>query len=370
MTPGYDIDVLVAGLGPAGAAAAAAAAEAGARVLAVDRRTVPGLPVQCAEFVPMMLGVDTAAVSAARVQDIDTMETYVREAAADVTPDFRGHMIDRAAFDAALVEAATRAGAECRFSAPIRNVAQDGLVVLSNGTRLRARILIGADGPRSVVGRAAGLPNTDLMETRQITTDLLGQHQATDIFLRPEIEGGYAWLFPKAGVANLGLGVVPTKKHLLKPLLDELHAELVAARRLGTKIHGHTGGLIPVGGIVGLAAWLGTTPILLAGDAAGLVNPITGAGINAAVLSGRMAGRAAAAFMAGDSAAPEDYAEEAQDLFGPSIDLALARRRNLLAAYAGGQTPTDALLRKSWIAYSEYWDRTPGPALREVKEPA
>lgn len=372
MTDAFDIDVLVAGLGPAGAAAAAAAAQAGARVLAVDRRTQPGLPVQCAEFVPMMLGVDTAAVAAARVQDIAAMDTYVREAEAEVTPDFRGHMIDRAAFDAALVDAARAAGAECRFGTLIRAIAPDGTVTLADGTTIRPRVLIGADGPRSLVGLAVGMPNTEIVETRQITVDLLTPHQATDIFLRPEIEGGYGWLFPKGKLCNLGLGVLPSRKALLKPLLCELHMELVAARRVGPRIHATTGGAIPVGGIAGLATTLGATTVMLAGDAAGLVNPVTGAGINPAVLSGRMAGRAAATLIAGDTAAAADYAEEAADLFGPSVALALRRRREVLATYAGGKKPDDAALRRGWIAYSDYWDRSPAPThdLWEARETA
>ncbi|WP_127901114.1 geranylgeranyl reductase family protein [Solirhodobacter olei] len=371
MTAPRPIDVLVAGLGPAGAAAAAAAAEAGATVLAVDRRARPGLPVQCAEFVPMMLGMDTAAVSAARIQDIATMETYLREAAPDTTPEFRGHMIDRAGFDAALVAAARAAGADCRFATPIRAIGPDGTVGLADGSSYRPRVLIGADGPRSPTGRALGLVNTELVETRQITLDLLVPHAATDIFLRPEIEGGYGWLFPKGKLCNLGLGIAPARKGRLKTLLSELHVELLCARRVGPTIHATTGGAIPVGGIIGLSGRLGATTALLAGDAAGLVNPVTGAGINAAVLSGRMAGRAAAAQLAGDAGAAADYDEEARDLFGPSIALALRRRQELMAAYAGASRPSDAALRRGWIAYSDYWDRTPAPAeTREEKEPA
>lgn len=366
---GGDTEVLVVGLGPAGAAAAEAAAAGGARVIGIDRRAQVGLPVQCAEFVPMMLGVETAAVSSTRVQDIATMATYVREAAADITPDFRGHTIDRAAFDAALVARAQAVGARVRFATSLRGIAPDGTCTLGDGTTIRPRVLIGADGPRSRVGQAVGMPNVDLMETRQITVDLLAPHKATDIFLRPEIEGGYAWLFPKGKVANLGLGIVPEKKHLLKPLLEELHAELLAGHRVGPRIHAYTGGLIPVGGITGLAARLGDMQVLLAGDAAGLVNPITGAGINPAVLSGRMAGQAAAALQNGETNAPNGYAEEAHDLFAPSIALALTRRRALLAAYAQGK-PDDDALRHGWIAYAPYWSRTPAQAPREVKEPA
>ncbi len=375
MNAGFDIDVLVVGLGPAGAAAAAEAARGGARVIAIDRRAVAGLPVQCAEFVPMMLGADLAAVASARVQDIDVMQTYVGSDAPDVTPDFRGHMIDRAAFDQALVHAAEAAGADCRFGCVLRSIVPDGTVTLADGTTLRPRLLIGADGPRSLVGRAVGMPNTALVETRQITVDLKRPHTGTDIFLRAEIAGGYGWLFPKGAVCNLGLGVIPTQKALLKPLLSELHMELVAEGRVGTRIHATTGGLIPVSGIAGLAATLGATTVLLTGDAAGLTNPVTGAGINPAVLSGRMAGQAAAALIGGDAAAAEDYAEEAHDLFAPSLALALKRRRELLDTYTGGQRPGASALRRGWIAYPDYWTkaegahRAPAPTT-EAREPA
>ena len=64
---------------------------------------------------------------------------------------------------------------------------------------------------------------------------------------------------------------------------------------------------------------LGDAPVLLAGDAAGLVNPVTGAGIPAAVISGRMAGEAAAALLAGNADAAADYAEDLDDMFGVSL---------------------------------------------------
>lgn len=354
------VDILVVGLGPAGAAAAEAAARAGHRVLAVERNAKAGLPVQCAEFVPQMIGADVPDVSASRVQDIAEMETYVGADPADLTPDFRGYMIDRAAFDQALIAKAQAAGAECRFGAPVQAIGRDGGITLGGaaaGEDVAATIIIGADGPRSPVGRAAGRVNIDLVETRQITVDLLRPHRATDIFLRPEIVGGYGWLFPKGGVANLGLGVVPERKATLKPLLDALHAQLVAEGRLGARVHRTTGGLIPVGGIVGLAAHIGAVPVLLAGDAAGLTNPVTGAGINAAVVSGRLAGEAAAALLGGDPGALEDYDEEVRDTFGPSVALAVRRRRAVMEAYREAALPGAEALRGGWIAYPGYWTR-------------
>ena len=355
MTAGADIDVLVSGLGPAGAAAAAAAAEAGARVLAVERNAEPGLPVQCAEFVPTMVRAEVATVGASRVQGIDRMETFVGDGDADLTPNFMGYMIDRAQFDRQLVDRARDAGVDCRFATPLRTLSPTGAATVGTGLAVHPRVIIGADGPRSRVGAAIGCPNVDLVETRQITVDLLTPHTGTDIFLRPEIVGGYAWLFPKGRLCNIGLGVVPAEKHRLKPLLDALHAELVAAGRVGTAVHRHTGGLIPVGGIVGPVGTLGDVPVLLCGDAAGLTNPVTGAGINAAVISGRLAGQAAAARIAGEAEALDDYAEEIEDLFGPSLALARKRRSRLLHTYARQGRPQEADLRGGWIAYPEYW---------------
>ena len=296
-------DVLVVGLGPAGASAALAAAQAGLRVMAVERNVSPGLPVQCAEFVPGPIFDEVPQAAIARVQAIDRMITVVEGEAPDITTGFRGQMIDRALFDQALIAKAQAAGAVCHFGQSLRTLGPDG-VTLADGSVLAPRVIIGADGPLSQVGRSIGCINTALVDTRQITLDLLQAHDATDIFLRQDFPGGYGWLFPKGAVCNLGLGVLPSHRPHLKALLTALHSELVASGRVGSTILRVTGGLIPVGGIVGLRGCLGTTQVLLAGDAAGLTHPVTGAGIAAAVASGRMAGEAAAAILAGEGARP------------------------------------------------------------------
>lgn len=349
------VDVLVVGLGPAGASAAAAAARTGARVLALDRRPRPGVPVQCAEFVPALLGGDTAAVRLSALQEIAAMDTFIDGCVAH-TPDFRGVMIDRAAFDAALLAEARDAGAMILTATALNGIDAAG-ATLGTGARVSAKVVIGADGPRSLVGRLAGMPNTALVEARQVTVPLHGTHDATDIFLSASIRGGYGWLFPRGAEANVGLGVSPAARTQLKSLLAELRSELIAQGRIGTTARRLTGGAIPVGGIAGLAGRIGTLPVLLAGDAAGLANPITGAGINAAVLSGRLAGDAAAALACGRDRAGADYAEEVQDLFGPSLGLALSRRAELMSHYDDGDLPDPAALRRSWIAFGDYWRR-------------
>ena len=362
-------DVLVVGLGPAGARAARAAAEAGARVLAVDRKRLPGRPVQCAELVPAMIGAEVDALDGCACQPITAMDTFVEGAPPDHMAPFPGRMLDRAAFDAQLVEAAARAGAECRFATPVRSIGRDGRVVLADGTRLAPRVIVGADGPRSIVGRAVGQVNRALVETRQVTVPLLRANQATDIFLSADIPGGYGWLCPKDRVANLGAGVDPAHKGELKSIVARLHERLAAAGRVGRKVLALTGGAIPVGGALVPRARLGNVAVLLAGDAAGLANPVTGAGIASAVQSGTLAGEAAALAVQGHPEALDDYADELDALFGAALVRALHRREELLAA---GARPSPADFRRSWIAYPEYWEnnwgQTPIKLSRELSD--
>ena len=118
---------------------------------------------------------------------------------------------------------------------------------------------------------------------------------------------------------------------------------------------GYTGGAIPVGGMLAPYGRLGAAQVLLAGDAAGLTNPITGAGIPAAVISGGLAGEAAAALLVGEPNAAKAYHEELTDVFGASLDRAVRRRREILAVHADNRTPQPTEFRKTWIAYPEYW---------------
>jgi geranylgeranyl reductase family protein len=349
-----NFDIVVVGLGPAGSSAAAAAARAGCRVLAFDRRREPGRPVQCAEFVPALIGIEVDGLSHSVQQSIASMATFVEGDAPDVHENFPGQMLDRAAFDAALVQRAAAAGAACAFGVDGRPLA-GGRMTLSDGRRVGAKVIVGADGPRSRVGRAIGHRNEALVETRQITVALKQPSEATDIFLSRDIAGGYGWLFPKGPFANLGAGVDPDHKVRLKAIVDRLHRSLVAEGRVGTDVLALTGGAIPVGGMVGPTGALGSTLVLLAGDAAGLAHPITGAGIAAAVHSGRLAGEAAARACGGDASAARDYDEELRDVFGAALERAVRRRRELASAMRAGVSGAKAALRRGWIAYPEYW---------------
>lgn len=348
-------DLVVVGLGPAGSRAAAIAAAAGAVVVALERRPQAGSPVQCAEFVPAIIEHDVHDIHRVTAQKIDRMLTYVEAGKPEITKHFRGLMIERAAFDRKLAHEAANNGAECRYDEAVTAIDRDGTVQTSGGTRLRPRVLIGADGPRSQVGFAIDAINRDLVEARQVSVPLILPHDATDIFLSADYRGGYGWLFPKGAIANVGLGVASDARRSLKPMLVALVERLADQRRIGTRTSALTGGLIPVGGRLKSIGRVGDTAVLLAGDAAGLTNPVTGAGIASAVQSGALAGRAAADFISGSATALADFDEELGDTFDAALGRAVRRRRQVLDRYADSGRPDAGALREGWIASPHYW---------------
>ncbi len=366
-------DVLVVGLGPAGSRAAEAAALAGLRVIALEKRVEAGKPVQCAEFVPSMIERDVPAVGAVTAQTVERMLTFIEDdPRPEETPAFRGRMIDRAKFDRLLADNAAKAGADCRYGVKVLGIDADGTVHISGGARFKPRVLIGADGPRSRVGKAIGQVNRALVETRQLTVPLVLPHDATDIFLSADYRGGYGWLFPKGAIANVGLGICvdgaldgKSTRRGLKEMLLALLQRLARERRIGTNGWALTGGAIPVGGRLKSTGRLDETAVLLAGDAAGLTNPVTGAGIASAVQSGTMAGRAAVDFINGRGAALDDYEQELGDIFDAALGRALRRRRELLACYENGGNPDARALADGWIGSPRYWRPEP---LKKVEE--
>ncbi|MBT9612156.1 MAG: NAD(P)/FAD-dependent oxidoreductase [Burkholderiales bacterium] len=349
------VDVLVIGLGPAGGAAAAAAARAGLSVLAVERKTQVGVPVQCAEFIPLPLG-KYAQADGVLVQRIASMKNHLPSGVAE-SAAFPGLMIDRAAFDQALAREAEAQGAVLSLASRLLRLnAQQSIayILTPEGEREVAyRLLIAADGPYSTVASLLGLAPLETVFTRQYTVPLLRPYADTDIWLADAYPGGYAWLFPKGDCANLGVGADKHYTHDLKQPLDALHARLVAQGIVGDAILSLTGGLIPVGG---LRAHLVREKVLFVGDAAGLTHPITGAGIAAALVSGERAGQAAASYLLdNDRDALNEFEADMRDQFEASITRAMARRQWLNQRWHTAVAHEDAMHRQGWIAFPEYF---------------
>lgn len=351
------VDVLVVGMGPGGASAARVAVQAGCRVLAVEKKQRLGEPVQCAELIPLPMAAYTRAPGVL-VQRISGMRTELPsgEVAYSQLP---GLMIDRAAFDRAIAAEARRAGAEIHTGTMLHALdagRRTAWLKDRDGRRfgITYEALIAADGPHSTVARLLGLSPLDLVYTRQYCVPLGAPYADTDIWLSDAFPGGYGWLFPKGGVANLGVGADRAFEPDLKRPLDQLHARLATQGRVGTQVLSRTGGATPVSGMRRLAE--GRT--VFVGDAAGLTHPISGAGIAAAVISGESAGCAAAQFLAGDSGALRGFEEEMREQFGPSLARALERRRSLSTCWHTAAAGRDEVMRRGWIGFGEYYMQT------------
>lgn len=349
------VDVLVIGLGPAGGAAAWAAARAGLSVLAVERKKEIGVPVQCAEFIPLPMG-KYAQAEGVLVQRIAGMNSILPSGVAHHA-DFPGLMLERAAFDQALALRAREAGAQILLDTSLADLDAAGSRALVKTPRheleVEYKVLIAADGPHSTVADALGLPALEVLHTRQYTVALSEPSADTDIWLSGAYPGGYAWLFPKGDCANLGLGA---DKHFaadLKQPLDALHRQLVEAGTVGEEIFFRTGGAIPVGG---LREHLVAGNVLFAGDAAGLTHPITGAGIAAAVISGELAGDACAAWLLeGEGDALAGFEDDIRDQFAATLQRGAQRRAWLNRHWNTPAVRQDPMHRSGWIAFPEYF---------------
>ncbi|MBF5082031.1 NAD(P)/FAD-dependent oxidoreductase [Quadrisphaera sp. INWT6] len=307
-------DLVVVGAGPAGASAAlgALAQRADARVLLLDRADFPRDKVCGDGVAPHALDVlETVGVTGLlddwpvaprlRISVVGTPGVPVVEQAMSRP----AQVVPRAVLDERVLRAALDRGAVLR-RARVRDVHQDGAgvgVVLSDGEVVRARVVVGADGAHSEVRRALGpaavppqRPGTTAIAVRAYAP-VLPEHDGVQVlaFSEDTDRPSYAWSFPVGdGRANVGFGqlvdarssagAAPTRARLLERLEELLPGTTAGAEQVA----GH-----PLPLSTGRSGVWSVGRVLLAGDAASLVNPVTGEGIYYAVLSGVLAGRAA-----------------------------------------------------------------------------
>lgn len=290
-------DVVVVGAGPAGSLAARAAAEGGARTLLVDHRPELGHPVQCGEFVPAreelmdLFSCPELISTAFEIPPATVLrETHWMTCISPYGHRFRfplaGATVSRRAFDKALAHRAEGAGAELRFPLGVTGV--DGTTVRTvGGGALEAKVVIGADGPLSTVGRSMGLvPERTLFRMITATVDA-PMADEIDLYFGRDAPGGYSWAFPRAHDVNVGLGVahLPPGTSLSMLLERFLHRQGLGPAREPTRWW------VPVGPP---PTSLVRGSALLCGDAANLVMATNGGGIPTAMLSGWLGGQAAA----------------------------------------------------------------------------
>jgi len=301
-------DVIIVGAGPAGSLAAYTAAKENVKVLLLEKDREIGTPVRCAEAV----GKDS--LDKILDQDIDpkwlaaTIKKF-RFVAPDgsiVYPQVPmiGYVLNRQVFDYDLAMYAAKAGAVVRTKAYVSALHWEGDTVAGVKCRfgreerlIRSKIVIGADGVESRVGRWAKLDTTIAMRDMETCSQMTLANLSIDddtcafYFSQKKFPGGYAWVFPKGnGTANVGLGISGNKARQqsassrLTSFVEEIFP---SASVLNTTVGG-----VPC---ANRPERISAAGLLLAGDAAMQTNPVSGGGIATGMTAGRLAGQIAAA---------------------------------------------------------------------------
>jgi len=315
-------DLVVVGAGPAGTATAlgALASRPGLRVLLLDRDDFPR-DKSCGDGIAPHVFDALAAVGVRGLADgwtpLRRLE-LARESASVSRPLARPvWVIPRAVFDHRLAQRAIAAGAVLRRHRVRGLRVEADAVVLDE--RIRARVVVGADGAHSVVRAVTGRPSASrrALAIRGYAGTLPAWQGRQIIVYGHRRQPSYAWAFDRGdGLSNVGYGELLGDQHGAPSrtlLLDQLEQLLPGAAATGDHWRAHH---LP------LSAWRPDQPtgrVLLVGDAAGLVNPMTGEGIYYAVATGIHAGRAAARALA------EGAPERAGALHGESVRRLLSR---------------------------------------------
>ncbi|NPA75657.1 MAG: NAD(P)/FAD-dependent oxidoreductase [Euryarchaeota archaeon] len=309
----YEYDVLVIGAGPGGSMAARYAARHGLKVLLIEKRPEIGVPVRCAE------GISRAWMDEVEIEAQEHWIDAYMDGAKIYSPDEKsvltlsaeqagnevGFVLNREYFDKYLASLAVKEGAEIWLKSPaVQIIKEDGYVRgaivrrFGEEVDVRAKIIIAADGFESQVARWAGM-NTVVREKDIVTciqyrmTNIDIDEKFTHFYIGSCAPGGYLWIFPKGEKeANVGIGVA----------LNKIKEPGEVKKYLDKFIEEHP--WLSKGGVIQIVTGaVSTCPVpkhlvsdglMLVGDAARLIDPITGGGIANACRSGKYAGEVAA----------------------------------------------------------------------------
>jgi digeranylgeranylglycerophospholipid reductase len=259
----------------------------------LDKRKEVGVPIQCGEYVahneevrtifPSVEGLEDLMEIPYRVREIDTPIIRIwspRGRHYDIP--FKGFTVRRDRMDQGIAAQAVKEGAELMTETTVVQVR--GEEVSTNHGAFHGKVVVGADGPRSTVAKSVGLEWPVSAPAMSATAE--GDFSnATDMFFGNLAPGGYAWIIPKSGCANVGLGTWEHFQGNLRVLFDKFvkDRQLVPGKA--------TGGFVPVQGPPPRTV---KDNVMLVGDAAGMVMATNGGGNNLAMIAGRMAGITAA----------------------------------------------------------------------------
>ena len=298
-------DAVVVGAGPAGSMAACEIAAEGFSVLLVEKNRTIGSPVRCAEAVGEnglreFFEPDESWISARIRRFILTAPDGTD---VEIHASENGFILDRTRFDLMVALEAIKKGATVltgNFACSLENCSSSYIDVSlrgENGNRtVRTRLVIGADGVESLVGRWAKLKtrcrphDMEICSQYTLTNITIDDDCCRMIYGREIAPGGYAWVFPKGnGMAHVGLGI--SSEYGGQKCARQYLDEFIGRRFNGASVIYRTAGGVPCsGGIRGMVS----DGVLVTGDAAHMANPLTGGGIVNALKGGKLAGRVAA----------------------------------------------------------------------------
>ncbi len=303
-------DILVVGGGPAGAIAAKTAVEKGLSALIVEKRPAIGAPVRCAEGIGKealaeFIEADPRWISAEMTgAGIVAPDGFFMKLESGMAGNKVGYILDRKFFDRELVWKAAEAGADVavktRASAPLmENGVVKGARVEHAGkvTDVKAQVVIAADGVESKFSKWCGIDTTvparEIMSSVQyVMTDIDIDPGATIFYLGNEVAPeGYLWIFPKGKrSANVGIGISGRKSgagHRAKDYLDKFVHKTFPNGKIIEYVPGGVSVCRPLECTV-------ADGLMITGDAARVVDPLTGGGIYNAMYTGKLAALVAA----------------------------------------------------------------------------
>ena len=301
-----EYDVVVVGGGPSGSMAAKMAAEGGASVCILEKDRDIGYPVRCGEAIGESgLKKFVSPKKSWIAAELDSFKMTAPDGTS-ISAKFtneKGYILNRRVFDYDLSLLAAEKGAEIYTRAYVNDLIIDNNTVkgvrfnyLGESKEIRSKIVIGADGVESRIGRMAGIKTQ--VKMRDMESGLqytlanvdIDQHRMDFYVGHKHAPGGYLWIFPKGnGLANVGIGISGkhSKKRSARLFLDDfVNKKFPNASKLTTVCGG-----IPVDKPLSKPINHG---ILLVGDAAHHVNPVTGGGISSGMTAGWIAGQVSA----------------------------------------------------------------------------